>query len=159
DHAGEDGQQWEAVHFERGDLKRWAAGDDVIDSLLERLLDGTIGALTTAILFKFKCDDVVVAWCAATDEPGDAFGSRLAERFSLPDGTCLGHGYKLPADADAVRMLCYRKIAGYTDNQLHEFKAAAGTRKSRTQREILVVEDQPFSRKLLEGMLERSYKV
>ncbi|MFZ1988926.1 MAG: response regulator [Alphaproteobacteria bacterium] len=159
DHVGEDGQQWEAVHFERLELKRLAAGDDVLDSLLERLLDGTTGALTTAIVFKFKDSDVLVAWSAEGDEPGDAFGSQLRERFSLPDGTSLGRRYGLPAETDALRMLCYRKIAGYTHSQISDFEAAAKTRKGRARAEILIVEDQPFSRKLLEAMLERTYKV
>jgi len=159
DHAGEDGRQWEAVHFERLELKRLAAGDDVLDSLLERLLDGTTGALTTAIVFKFEDGDVVIAWSAEGDEPCNALGGKLHERFSLPDGTSLGQHYDLPAERDPVRMLCYRKIARYTHRQVGEFEAAAKTRKERVCAEILIVEDQPFSRKLLEGMLERTYKV
>ncbi len=127
--------------------------------------------------------DVFVTWAGAKIAVVERVQAAIYQYFELPTQPSLHQYFDRRAHGEQLRLLCRSKMVALentlfpapenlltaepkpiplmepTVEQLAQFALAAKQRPLRKRTEILMVEDQAFSRKLLGSMLERDYTV
>ena len=127
-----------------------------------------------ATIYFFADGDLLIAWSGVQKATLDELCQRLYAHFSLTGNKNLHTYYDFNAHGEDLRLLCKQKLEtllqpkntqtptkNFLDilpEQIVVFQMLKENRKARKQLEILVVEDQAFSSKLLIGLLERICK-
>ena len=153
---------------------------DIID------LAETVTEQYMARIYFCKDSDIIITWRGVQQEVLEKLSACLKSRFPKVTEDLL-HYYDMQAHAKDLKLVCRRKIgdlpnlkvakkiielehidktqkeAGknnfeFTPEQKESFKLAASLRKNRKQLEVLIIEDQAFSRTLLYGMLTKICK-
>ena len=134
----------------------------------------TLAGKNPAMYF-FANGDLVITWVGAQKIILEGLRKSLSECLHAVLDAKLDTYYDSQADSNTLRQLCRVDIASAacetltkevkssdpfasTQEQKSLFQHALYARKFRSQPEILVVEDQPFSLNLLRGLLDRDYK-
>lgn len=169
-----EGQQnnWGVLHFQSSRLLSTPSEDDVLRTVRPALED------KHAAIYLFHDGDIVITWSGLLKATLESLSSRLYDRYSPDREQELHHYYDWQAQGEDIRLLCYQKIQympAYisvpdsgrarpstlkppTPAQQKIFNAALEARAKRKGMEIMVVEDQLFSRKLLLSLLGRLFK-
>lgn len=165
-----------ALHFYCSKLERKPKEEEILITLRPLLED------KQAALYFFHDGDLVITWSGIQKAVLDDLCNRLYSHFRLTGNEPFHTYYDFNAHGEDLRLLCKHKIEalmqpekdipaipipkseipiafGASLEQLKLLHAAMKERKQRKKLEILVVEDQPFSRKLLLSLLGRIYKV
>jgi two-component system chemotaxis response regulator CheY len=168
---------WGALHFECSKLPDLPNEENILLTVRPVLEN------KHAAIHFFNDGDVVITWNGTQKTTLEHLCSRLYERYRPHGDETLHHYYDVQAHGEDLRLLCKRRIdrlspskntpddpkkhpspptqfaLELTPAQIALFSAAARERKQRLSPEVLIVEDQSFSTKLLRGMLERSHKI
>lgn len=144
----------------------------------KKLIDAIIPVLDgrQASVYIFHDGDIVIAWKGKQKAMVDDMRSRIYELLGSgsPD-KILNTYYDLETGADDIRTLCKHKMVtleqmrkaeekkaeetfSVTQEQSEQFRNQLYSRAYRSQPEIMIVEDQEFSRNLLLSLLNRAYK-
>jgi two-component system chemotaxis response regulator CheY len=167
-----------ALHFRCSKLERKPQEEEILLTIRSSLSD------KQAAIYFFYNGDLVITWNGVQKAMLDDLCRRLYAHFYLTGNEALHTYYDFNAHGEDLRLFCKHKIeelAQTRDNivltkpsqfyaqsyipvldasqeQIELFRTIAKGRKQRKQLEILVVEDQPFSSKLLIGLLEKICK-
>jgi two-component system chemotaxis response regulator CheY len=154
------------------------------ESMLEAIVPVLAGR--KASVFVFKDGDAIIVWGGTQKAVLAQVSNALYRYFNFAPELQLHHYYDLHAHGEELRAICHQKMEGAveelmannaaavapshrqsqeptitlgppTARQLMKFTRLAAQRKTRWKPEILVVEDQTFSRKLLQNMLDKIY--
>jgi two-component system chemotaxis response regulator CheY len=145
------GVDWNALHVRGSGLPQ-----PLRQANIPATAEAALGGYPYALYF-FQDGDIVILWNGPQGVALDATLQGLTGHFGAQVRS-FAICYNLRADSGGIRKLCERKIAAQSSNQIIAFRAAAQDRKRRQQPQILIVEDQAFSSRLLLTMLERNYK-
>jgi two-component system chemotaxis response regulator CheY len=131
-------------------------------------------------LYILRNGDVVITWSGTQKTVIDKVITTLYKEFKIDPQQNLTQYFDRYAHAESLRLLCREHLARQpvavpstdlhfvpksqpqfvpTDEQLQQLKERSAVRAARTTPEILIVEDQPFSRRLLRQALEVTHKV
>lgn len=164
------------LQFQASKLAFQPTQDDVLLTVRPTLSDKHGG------LYFFRNGDFVVTWKGLQRSSLEELCARLYERYAPNAPEKLHSYFDLYAQGEELRLLCKQYIAvdhtaaalmpaaepstaassqslQITERQTLQFRRAKTTRASRPHPEILVVEDQAFSARLLLNMLGRTYRV
>lgn len=168
-----------ALHFQCSKLPRLPSEEDLLLTVRPVLED------KSAALYLFQDGDVVITWHGTQKSTLEMLSERLYERYSPHTDKTLHHYYDLQAHGEDLRLLCKKRKANtpadtpapagmkaapasfptgspgvltLLPEQVDLFHATACERKNRINPEILIVEDQVFSVKMLLGLLDNKFK-
>lgn len=157
-----------ALYFRASELANKPLENSIITALSPLLND------KQAAIYFFADGDLLIAWSGVQKATLDELCQRLYAHFSLTGTENLHSYYDFNAHGEDLRLLCKQKLEimvqpknnqplakplfDVLPEQIVVFQTLKENRKARKQLEILVVEDQPFSRRLLVGLLERICK-
>lgn len=153
------------LHFQYSNLKRKPTQEQMLKALQPLLVS------TEARIYFFENGDTMIAWETSQKAMLEELCNRLHETFT-PKG--VKHGahtfhryYDLPSQGVELRHVCKGKMSVWAMSpvarlhspaeQASKFQTAAEKRKTRTTREILIVEDQKFYANLLLSMIGTTY--
>ncbi len=166
-----------ALHFHCSRLERKPKEEEILITVRPLLED------KQAAIYFFHDGDLLITWSGVQKVVLDDLCTRLYTNFRLTGKERFHSYYDFNAHGEDLRLLCRHKIEALmqpekdmppipvpksefisiafdaSPDQLKLLQAAIKERKQRKKLEILVVEDQPFSRKLLLNLLGRIYKV
>jgi len=158
---------WGALHFPFSKLNITPSEEELLLTV-RPVLEGK-----PAAIYFFRDGDVVISWSGTQKTTLEALCSRLYEHYGPASETSHRY-YDLQVHGEDIRLLCKHKMEALASpfatakksltalapstEQIAFFRKLAALRKQRKQLEILVVEDQPFSSKLLIGVLDRLCK-
>lgn len=136
-----------------------------------------------AAIYFFCNGDIVITWKGLQGRVLEPLCARLYERYAPLASEKLHRYFDLLAQGEELRLLCKShldapppktavqasgptgpappptgNVLEFSENQLRQFRRAKPARLSRALPEMLVVEDQAFSAKLLLNMLGRTYR-
>jgi CheY-like chemotaxis protein len=164
---------WGALHFQFSTLRHRFGEDEILMTIRPVLAD------RKAALYRFHDGDIVITWSGVQKAVLETLRDHLYARFQLTEADAPHAYYDLQAHGEELRLLCKQKIAKLepesladdvaplpppappikpAPEQLKRFQRVSAWRPRRDKTEILVVEDQPFSSKLLRSMLDRTCK-
>lgn len=168
-----------ALHFRCSKLERKPGEEEILFTVKSLLQD------KQAAIYFFHDGDLMMTWAGVQKAMLDDLCKRLYAHFHLTGNEALHTYYDFNAHGEDLRLLCKHKIEALSPSgkpasptkskestpasqpaqsvavldvspeQIARFHTVAKERKQRKQLEILVVEDQPFSSKLLVGLLEK----
>jgi CheY-like chemotaxis protein len=158
-----------ALHFRCTGLERSPTEEELLVALKPEL------AQRRAALYLFRDGDIVVTWNDAQKAIMESVSRCFYNAFCPTETQERHHYYDIQAHGEDLRLLCMRKIANFRKinkpqpppkpviepepKMFEQLQIAIGSRKQRRELEILVVEDQGFSRRLLSNLLQQNYKV
>jgi len=161
------------IYFQLSKVGASPKEDDIINMFKSMLGD------RQAKVYFFRDGDILIAWHGAQKALIEEVRKKLYEQYPVEN---LDSYYDLHAQGEELRMLIKKKIEAIPpspkatnqpllsntgkqsttlkidSDQIAFFKAKAKERKGRMKTEVLVVEDQNFSKQLLVGMLDKNYK-
>jgi len=166
---------WGALYFNSSKLSLTPTEEDILLTVKHVLEEHP-----SAIYF-FGDGDIVITWSGAQKATLDNLTSKLYDRYGYTTEENLLRYYDMQAQGEEFRLICKRKMMEAqpvekpvqpadahpvlpdtwlqpASVQVATFQTAAQERKRRFRPEILIVEDQIFSSKLLQGMLDKNYK-
>lgn len=169
---------WGALYFRRSELPCLPVEEDVLLTV-RPVLSGK-----SASIYFFHDGDIVIAWQGMQKATLTNLCAHLNDRYGLGTDETLHRYYDLQANGEDLRLLCKHKrdrlaspdklpdvskgipstsvghvpALKFPPEQIAHFRAAAKGRHARERPELLVVEDQAFSSKLLLSMLEGTYR-
>ena len=166
---------WGALHFRCGVLATAPNEQDLLLTVRSLLVD------KSSALYFLGNGDVVITWSGSQKATLEDLCQRLYERYAAHAGEKLHSYYDLHAHGEELRMVAKQLlqeeekkkpkpaaavtpaapllVLSISEKHAVLFQAALRERASRVVPEMLVVEDQEFSRKLLAGMLSQTYTV
>lgn len=163
------GPVWGALYLQCS-RQRMLPNEELVVFATRTLLTGR-----KATIYFFQDGDFVVTWHGAQKTTVEALRRELYDRLGLSPDVAVDRYCDSQAQGEELRLLCKHKLetlnpgevilvpkspATLRFDQPQEtlFRRAAQNRPSRKMLEMLVVEDQAFSAKLLLGLLDRTYK-
>jgi two-component system chemotaxis response regulator CheY len=163
-----------ALHFRCSRLEVTPGEEDFLLTIRPVLTD------KSAAVYFFKNGDVVVTWKGMQKTTLEDLCHRLYERYAPTAAEKLHAYFDLQAQGEELRLLCKRGMAHtsaaekksvsmppssqsgqllkFSDKQIALFRTAVLARKRRDKLEMLVVEDQAFSNRLLVNMLNQNHR-
>lgn len=157
-----------ALHFRGSQLERRLGEEEILLMVRPLLAD------KHAAIYYFYDGDVVITWAGVQKALLEDLCKRLYALLPLTPNEMLHTYYDFNAHGEDLRLLCKRKIEALslsgnlmyvdkpksltldlTPEQIALFKTMEKTRGIRKKLEILVVEDQIFSNRLLAGLLRK----
>jgi two-component system chemotaxis response regulator CheY len=177
EHSNQRNMMWGILRFRFSEIALQVKEEEILLAVASLLKE------RQAALYFCQDGDIFIAWNGVQKHLVENLCITLYKHITMSAGRNVHSYYDILADGEELRLLCKHKIAALSKNtqkdtmeahkiispdplslaqfskeQLALFQVLASGRKRRSQLEILIVEDQLFSSKLLVGMLEHHYK-